>query len=150
MSVQVVNLPEGVVISSRGRRFLAMLLDFGLAIITLGIGWFIWSMFTFQTGQTPAKKIMGMRLMHMYTQESLGWGRTFVREFVIKGYIAYVTLGLAYLWILWDEKNQSLYDKVMSVLVVDDSNGATLAGGNVPSQPFQPMQPSPPPPPQSF
>ena len=45
-------------LASPQARLGAYLVDIGLAIVTLFIGWFIWSMFTWQTGQTPAKQLM--------------------------------------------------------------------------------------------
>jgi uncharacterized RDD family membrane protein YckC len=136
MAMQMVVLREGVVISSPGRRFLAMLLDVGLAIVTLGIGWLIWSLFTYKTAQTPAKKIMNMRMIDARTGEALSWGMSFVRDYLVKGFIASLTFGIAYLWILFDPNQQALYDKLMNVIVVDDPLGTTM----MPTPPSAPVQ----------
>ena len=55
---------------------------------------------------------------------------TLLREIIVKGLIAGITFGIAYLWILFDKDNQALYDKVMNANVVDDPNGATLGPAN--------------------
>lgn len=138
MSAQVVNLREGVVISSAGRRFLCAMLDGLLVIVTLWIGWFIWSLFTYQTAQTPAKKIMGMRMVYVHSGEPLNWGMSVVRDYIVKGFIGGLTLGIAYLWILFDPNKQALYDKLMNVIVVDDPMGATLVSATpvAPAQSF--------------
>lgn len=120
------GLPAGVVLSSKGRRLGAALLDGVLAIVTLGIGYLIWMLFTFKSGQTPAKRLLGMRVVSTTDYKALSWGMTFLREIFIKGIIAGVTLGIAYLWILWDKNNQALYDKVLNTVVVNDPDGLTL------------------------
>lgn len=127
MSVQAVNLRDGVVISSAGRRLLAALLDGVLAIVTLGIGWFIWSLFTYKTAQTPAKRIMGMRMVYTASGDALNWGMSVVRDYIVKGFIGGLTFGIAYLWILFDPNKQALYDKLMDVVVVDDPMDVTLS-----------------------
>ena len=57
------------------------------------------------------------------------WGWTFIREFVVKfGIFAMVaeviTFGLAsivdLLWAFWDKDRQTLHDKIMKTVVVDD------------------------------
>ena len=79
-----------------------MLLDCGLAIITLGIGWVIWCLFTFKTARSPGKKLMGLRMNRTRSGEALSWGMSFVRDFLVKGFIVGITFGIAYLWILFD------------------------------------------------
>ena len=56
------------------------------------------------------------------------WGWTFIREFVVKflvfSVVAEVTLGIAgvvdLLWAFWDKDRQTLHDKIMKTVVVDD------------------------------
>lgn len=118
-------LPPGVVITSRGSRLLAALLDGVLAIVTLGIGWLIWSLFTYRNGQTPAKQLMGIRVISLNDGKALGFWMTLLREWILKEFIGGITFGIAYIWILFDSKNQTLYDKVLNTIVVDDSQGLT-------------------------
>jgi uncharacterized RDD family membrane protein YckC len=119
------TLPAGVVITSRGRRFVCSLLDGLLAIVTLGIGWTIWSFFTYPNGQTPGKKLMGIRVISLNDGKSLTFWMTLLREWIVKGFIGGLTFGIAYLWILFDDRNQTLYDKVLNTIVVDDPQGLT-------------------------
>src|SRR5690242_60717 len=49
----------GPALVSAGGRLGAMLLDVLIAVVTLWIGWLVWSMFTWSAGQTPAKKLLG-------------------------------------------------------------------------------------------
>ena len=49
----------------------------------------------------------------------------FIRDFLCKGLfwlIATITLigSLLYLWLVWDSKNQELWDKMVNTIVVDD------------------------------
>jgi uncharacterized RDD family membrane protein YckC len=124
--MNAIALPPGVVVSSRGRRLGAALLECVLAIVTLGIGYVIWSFYTYGNGQTPGKKLMGMRVVTIHDGRSLSFGMTLLREWIVKGIIGSVTFGIAYLWILFDANNQSLYDKIMNTVVVDDPQGLTL------------------------
>ena len=49
------------------RRLGGALLEIGLGLVLLGIGWLIWLIFTCQKGQTPAKKLLGMRMVSVET-----------------------------------------------------------------------------------
>jgi uncharacterized RDD family membrane protein YckC len=130
------NFPAGVTLTSKSRRLGSALLDGVLAIATLGIGYLIWMLFTFKTGQTPAKRLLGVRIISTNDYKAASWGITFLRDVFVKGIIGGVTLGIAYLWILWDKDNQALYDKVMSTVVVNDPMGATLRGAALPAAAF--------------
>jgi uncharacterized RDD family membrane protein YckC len=129
---QVEGLPTGVQLSSAGRRLGAYLLDLVLAIVTLFIGWFIWLLIVWARGQTPGKQVLGMRVVRLREGRKAGWGLMFVRDFLLKGLlfgtiIVTVTLGLGLIlnfWLLWDKKNQELWDKLANTIVVDDPNKA--------------------------
>ena len=122
--------PTGIATGCRplvtGRRLGAELLDIGLALVLFGIGWVIWLIFTSKQGQSPGKKLLGMRSVSVSTGRSLDFGMTFLRDFFLKGFIGGATFGIAYLWILWDPRRQALYDKLITATVVNDPTGATL------------------------
>jgi uncharacterized RDD family membrane protein YckC len=126
-STGVVTLPDGVAITSKSGRLLCALLEVVLAIVTLGIGYIVWSFFTYRTGQTPGKKLMGIRVVSLNDGNALTFWMTLLREWIVKGFIGSITFGIAYVWILFDDKNQALYDKVMNTIVVDDPQGLTIA-----------------------
>jgi uncharacterized RDD family membrane protein YckC len=116
-------MPAGVHLSSPARRFGGYLLEGLLAGVTLGIGWLIWSFVVFGPGQTPAKQILNMRAVTLRTGRSSSWGRMFVREFIAKplmGVLSFLTLGIANFWLVWDSRNQELWDKVVGTIVVND------------------------------
>lgn len=119
--------PAGVTLTGPGRRFAGFLLDLLLAIVTLVIGWFVWSLFTFREGQTPAKRLLHMRVVNTQTNQAAGFGRMALREWVGKTLVQSVsgaTFGILYFWLLWDDNNQELWDKLASTIVVDDPHDA--------------------------
>ena len=79
-------------------------------------------------GQTPGKQLVRIRVMRVDGTAS-DWSWTFVREFGVK-FVLFevaadvVTLGLAAvienLWAFWDKDRQTLHDKIMKTVVVDD------------------------------
>lgn len=64
-------------------RLGAAALDVGLMIVTLGIGWFVWWLITWNEGQTPGKKILKLRTYSFETGTVATWGHMSVREFLI-------------------------------------------------------------------
>lgn len=58
-------------------------LDGVLTVLTLGIGWLIWSFIVWGEGQTPAKKILKIRVRNYETGAVATWGHMAVREFLV-------------------------------------------------------------------
>lgn len=117
----------GVGLSSVGKRFGAFLLDTLLAVVTLVIGWLIWSAIIWGRGLTPAKQLLNMRVVKKDTGKAAGWGTMFLREIPCKfiiGIAAAFTIYIIYLWPLWDKENQELWDKMVDTVVVDDPDGS--------------------------
>lgn len=123
---QVEGLPTGVHLSNAGRRLGAHMLDVLLLVVTVGIGWLIWSVIVWARGQSPGKQILGMRVVNLRTGSRASWGRMFVREIIAKPIISilgFFTLGLINFWLVWDKNKQELWDKVAGTLVVNDPQG---------------------------
>ena len=123
---QVWGLPKGITLSSAGRRFGGYLLEGLLLICTLGIGWIIWTLVVWARGQTPAKQVLGMRVVRLDTRAHAGWGRMFLRDFIGKLLVS-LTFGLLFIggviadcWLLWDKDKQELWDKIAGTVVVND------------------------------
>ena len=55
------TLPQGVRLASRARVAASLLLGLLLFILTLGIGYIAWSLFTWGQGRTPAQRILKLR-----------------------------------------------------------------------------------------
>ena len=66
-------------------RFGSALLDALLLVVTLFIGWAIWNLYTWKTGQTPAKRILKQVVVDAKTGEVFSWSRMALREFAVKG-----------------------------------------------------------------
>ena len=117
---------KGVKVAGLGRRVGAFFLDIVLILVTLIIGYIIWWLFTLRHGQTPGKQLLGIRVVRTDGTPSR-WGWTFIREFVIKGVVVgildsvLVVAGIVdLLWAFWDKDRQTLHDKIMKTVVVDD------------------------------
>lgn len=74
---------ESAVRASAGHRIGAFAVDAGLYIVTLGIGWFIWSMVLWNQGQTPAKKLLKLRVLDETTGRPARWGHMLIRQGLI-------------------------------------------------------------------
>lgn len=124
---QVEGFPPGVRLSSSAKRFGAHVLDSVLMVVTLFIGWLIWQLIVASRGQSPAKQMLGMRVVKLRTATRATWGTMFLREVVLKPLIGIGLgwfFGLVYFWLLWDKNRQELWDKMISTVVVDDRNNA--------------------------
>jgi uncharacterized RDD family membrane protein YckC len=64
-------------------RLGAIALDSVLLVVTLGIGWAVWSLILWNEGQTPAKKILKLRTYSFESGTVATWGHMSVREFLI-------------------------------------------------------------------
>ena len=58
-------------------------LDLGLALLTLGVGWVIWSLFAWRNGQTPAKQILKMRVVAEESRTNATWKHMAIRQLLI-------------------------------------------------------------------
>ena len=85
-------------------RLGAIVLDATLMILTLGIGWLIWSFIVWGEGQTPAKKILKLRTINFTNGRPATWGHMGIREGLIPISViiaSTITGGLAYIaWII--------------------------------------------------
>ena len=121
-------LPTGVNSANPWIRLGAYLLEGVLVTVTLGIGWLIWAATTGPTGQTPAKRLLSLRVIRADTMQPAGLGRMFwVRGFLaglVAGIAIPLTLGILLLMPFWDARNQNLWDKVSNTYVVNDPQDA--------------------------
>jgi uncharacterized RDD family membrane protein YckC len=109
---------------SAGGRFGGLLLDALLMLVTLWIGWFVWSMFTWTTGQTPAKKILGHVVVDADTGAPFDWGRMALREFCVKGLLGWLLNAVTcsiYLWVdafmCFGDRQRTAHDRFVNSVV---------------------------------
>ncbi|HEY5833483.1 RDD family protein [Streptomyces sp.] len=72
------------------------------------------------TGQTPGKRIAGIRLLREHDGSTLGFGRAFGRRLLHA--LDSLPCGLGYLWPLWDGKKQTFADKLVRTVVIKDQS----------------------------
>jgi uncharacterized RDD family membrane protein YckC len=100
------SLRGGTIAGAAGLIVVALLFVFVLYVRALG-----------KTGQTWSRKVVGVKVLGEMTGEPLGFGRALGRVLfagMISGQIFY----LGYLWMLWDDKQQTWHDKVVGSIVV--------------------------------
>jgi len=119
------SLPAGVAIASPWLRLGSYLLEGLLYVVTLGIGWLIWAaVATGPVGQTPAKKLLGLRVVRGDTWKPAGLGRMFWVRGLLGALVAWFaivfTLGILLFMPFWDQRNQNIWDKVSNCYVVTD------------------------------
>jgi uncharacterized RDD family membrane protein YckC len=147
-------LPLGVTLTTPGRRLGQYSLDLLLSIVTLGLGWFIWSLFIWRRGETPAMQIMRIKVVMKDTGQPATWGPMALREIVgkgiIMGAIAAVTAYIAWIilafMLMWDKDRQELWDKIASTIVVSGYPEPVEFGQPFDAQPIEapvPTEPAP-------
>lgn len=97
------------------------------------------------TGQSLGQRVAKIATISEYTGRPLGGGTAFLRQIahVVDALIFYV----GYLWPLWDQKRQTLGDKMIHSVVVpvEQLPGGSTQNGLRQHLPQQPMQYGPPP-----
>ena len=93
--------PQQYRFASFQHRLGGIALDLALMVVTLGIGWLIWSLIVWSEGQTPAKKILKMRTLHFETGQPATWGHMGVREFLIPLTINLASLASGFVGFVW-------------------------------------------------
>jgi len=85
------NYPHAI--ASRQHRLGGYAVDVAMYIVTLGIGWFIWSLVVWGQGQTPGKQIVKLRVYDQKTGTSVKWGHMAIRQFGLP-FAAYLVFGI--------------------------------------------------------
>ena len=87
-----------------------------LGILFLLLPWLYYWLFTGLQGQTPGKKVVGIKVVN--GQGNIpGLGRAFLREVVGK-IISSIPFYLGFFWIGWDGRKQGWHDKLAGAYVV--------------------------------
>ena len=72
-----------------GHRFASLLVDFGLYIVTCGIGWCIWSLVMWGKGQTPGKQLLKIRVYDGDTGHPARFAKMARRQFIWANIISF-------------------------------------------------------------
>lgn len=89
-------IPAGTQLASSGRRIGAYFMEVLLLIVTLGIGYVVWTLVVWGQGQTPGKQVLGMKCYRPADGKVAHWGWMFLREFV-GGLLYEVTFAVVWL-----------------------------------------------------
>jgi uncharacterized RDD family membrane protein YckC len=71
-----------------------------------------------KTGQTIGAKAVGIKVVHERTGQPIGFWPA-VGRIVFRSFISGFIFALGYLWMLWDDKNQTWHDKVAGSIVIN-------------------------------
>jgi len=117
-------IPPGFTLSSGGKRFGAYLLNVLLFVVTLGVGWAIWSIILWGHGQTPAMQLLRMRIYDLNSGRGASWGPMVLRNlvgFYLLGHLTCeITILVGGVMILSDVRRQALWDKIANTVVLED------------------------------
>ena len=102
-------------------RIGAALLDSLLMIVTLFIGWFIWSIVLWKQSTSPAKKMLGMTIVDANTGAPASMKQMVMREVLGKWVVGSVAgiASLASIIMLWaTPRKQTVWDYIGTTVVV--------------------------------
>ena len=125
-------------------RLGAEALDSAFMLLTLWIGWVIWSLVVWGEGQTPAKKILKIRVLSAQNNKPATWGHMAVRQLLVPltifiasfplnlisfGIIG--TLGIIAWYVLeivwyFTKGSRSLRDVFVKTIVVNEADNSRL------------------------
>lgn len=102
-------------------RLWASVLDGLLMVITLGIGWLIWSVFLLNQATSPAKKMLGLQIVDVNTGVPATIQQMLLREILGKVVLSSVTGGItslvSALMILVLPSRQGIHDYIARTTV---------------------------------
>jgi uncharacterized RDD family membrane protein YckC len=135
---QMVGMAPGYLLATAGERFLQALLEGVLALVTLVIGYLIWSIFfTWKEGQTPAMKLMHLRCIRKVERTVATRGTMAMRQIlggIVQSALNYIIVGvILYFMIFWDKDRQLVWDKIAGTVVIKEP----VAAGTAPAAPGQ-------------
>ena len=112
-------------LASPGVRLGSYLLEALFTVITLGIGWLIWSFIIWGKGTTPGHQVVRLYIVSEKTGQPFSWGQMFVREILVKGLLIPVlsvfSFGIIFLvdslMVVRDDR-KTLHDRICGSIVV--------------------------------
>lgn len=116
---------QGEPIATPGVRLGSYLLELLLVVVTLVIGWIIWSLIVWGKGTTPGHQVLRLYIVDAKSGRTATWGHVALREFVMKGLVggiaSSITFGVYFvvdsLFVVRDDR-KTLHDLMSSTSVV--------------------------------
>jgi uncharacterized RDD family membrane protein YckC len=124
-NVAVPQFPPGTELAPAGKRIGVFFLEILLVIVTLVIGYLIWTLFiAWPNGQTPGKQVTGMRIYHLQNRRAASWGQMFVRQFVggIVNGIFYIGWIVSFIFLFTDPLRRTVPDRIAGTVELNDPN----------------------------
>lgn len=87
------------------------------SLINMAVGIAYYVYFIGKTGQTLGKKALGIKVIRLSGEPSVGYANAFLRETVGK-FASAIVFGVGYLWAIWDPQKQTWHDKIANTIVV--------------------------------
>ena len=110
---------DGLVLSVVYFVFLAFVSENGASLLNFLAGIAYYTYLEGSSGQTLGKKALGIRVVDLGGDGSIGYGRAFIRY--IGRIVSAIPLFLGYFWMLWDKEKQTWHDKFANSVVVPDA-----------------------------
>ena len=130
--------PPALRLTTPQHRIASWALDTVLVSLTFVIGWLIWSLFSWKNGQSPAQRILKIRVFSFGSNQPVTWGHMAIYEFLFGfavilacALVNLMTFGLLTLlpffvfwvtdfcWYWKDGKKRTIRDNVVKVVVVN-------------------------------
>lgn len=115
-------LPPGTELCSIGRRIGAYLLEGVLAVVTLGIGYFVWDLCVWSRGQTPGKQLLGMYCYRPSTGLRASWGYMLLRwvGFLVEGILPFVGTIVSFVMVCASDERRAIHDHIADTVVLHE------------------------------
>ncbi|MEP7020424.1 MAG: RDD family protein [Pseudonocardiales bacterium] len=118
------TFPQGTELATAGKRIGTYLVDVVLLVVTLFIGYLIWSLIVWSKGLTPGKQVMGLRTYHLQSQRAATWGQMFLRQVVggIVNGILYIGFIVSVVFLFTDPTRRTVPDRIAGTVILSDPN----------------------------
>ena len=113
---EVIEVVQKRLQSSQEPAVSSLFLIFIYSALTIALWSLYFIVFIGKCGQTPGKKILGLRVQK-FNGQSVDYKSAGIRALI--GYtLSWLTFGLGFIWALFDKNNQCLHDKIADTLVI--------------------------------
>jgi uncharacterized RDD family membrane protein YckC len=112
-------LPPGTELASTGRRIGGYFMEVLLLLVTLVIGYFIWTLVVWGRGQSPGKQVLGMYCYRPSAGRPAGWGYMLLRWFgqILESFIPFGFVITSIMMIVSNE-HKAIHDHIAGTVVL--------------------------------
>jgi uncharacterized RDD family membrane protein YckC len=112
-------LPPGTELASVGRRIGGYFLEFLLALVTLVIGYIIWSLVVWARGQTPGKQVLGEYCYRPSVGRPANWGFMLLRG-LGQALVSAIPFGfiVSSIMMIVSDEHKSIHDHIAGTVVL--------------------------------